>query len=588
MSINSSSLLTGTVRNAAIPSGMVSHNEYIRKKVSADLASSSLSAVTVNRYFNPVVTGRTAWYDVHVSPDGTKMFLATSGDYIRQYSLSTPFDPSSASYVREWNHTQYESNSFGFDISSDGQYLILCGHDEDSIILFNMTTPWDLSTLTYGAIPYKKYDNLANATGASDTATYSFEFNNDGTKVYFVAPNDRVAQRTLSTAYDISTAGGVTYYTMSTSPQNRTARSIRWKPDGTKFWILCDGYNDIFEFSVSTAWDVSSTVTEGNSVDLGTYETVPYDFQFYNNGSNLLVLGMSGDVFDRFSLSTAYDISSTLTHLGTTGAVDSNPTGFDFNSDGTVIAWCGYGLDGIYIGELSTPYDITSMGSNYARYDMNHFRQSAGNNSYYALTIACVRWQSDDILWVGDLYTSSDYDRIFRMKYAGKESTYVGDERYGLIAASLFTNNQTADTPYGCRYSYDGTKLWAIDNNRAFQYTVDPPWYGLRTIEGETTYNYDGSSIELDDNANDEGNTMCIAWSEDGRYLFTAGYGSDEIQQYKCGTPWTLAGAVAVTFMQSFKVTQQESTLRGIHVRGRNIYFIGSSSNKVYWCPIPY
>ena len=132
------------------------------------------------------------WYDIHVGPDGTNMFLATSGDYIRQYSLSTPFDPSSASYVREWNHTQYESNSFGFDISPDGQYLLLCGHDEDSIILFNMSTPWDLSTLTYGAIPYKKYDNLANATGATDSYTYSFEFNNDGTKVYFVAPNDRV------------------------------------------------------------------------------------------------------------------------------------------------------------------------------------------------------------------------------------------------------------------------------------------------------------------------------------------------------------------------------------------------------------
>ena len=587
MSINSSSLLTGTVRKAAIPSGMVSQNEYLRKKVSADLASSSLSAVTVNRYFNPVVTGRTAWYDVHVSPDGTKMFLATSSDYIRQYSLSTPFDPSSASYVREWSHVQYEGNSYGFDISPDGQYLILCGHDKDGIILFNMSTPWDLSTISYGAIPYKKYDNLATATGVSDASTYSFEFNNDGTKVYFVAPNDRVAQRTLSTAYDISTAGGVTYYTMSTSPLNRTARSIRWKPDGTKFWILCDGYNDLFEFSVSTAWDVSSTVTEGNSVDLGTWETGPYDFQFYNSGSNLLVLGMTGDVFDRFSLSTAYDISSTLTHLGTTSAVDSNPTGFDFNSDGTVIAWCGYGMDGIYIGELSTPYDITSMGSNYAKYDLNHYRQSSGNNSYYAYTIVCVRWQSDDILWVGDLYTTGDYDRIFRMKYAGKESTHVGNERYGLIAASLFTNNQSADTPLGCRYSYDGTKLWAIDNNIAYQYTVDPPWYGLRTIEGDTTYNYDGSSIALDDNANVEGSTNGIAWSEDGRYLFTAGHSTDEIQQYKTSVPWRLTG-VSLTFMQSFKVTQQETTLRGIHVRGRNIYFIGSSSNKVYWCPIPY
>ena len=37
MSINSSSLLTGTVRKAAIPSGMVSQNEYVRKKVSVDL-----------------------------------------------------------------------------------------------------------------------------------------------------------------------------------------------------------------------------------------------------------------------------------------------------------------------------------------------------------------------------------------------------------------------------------------------------------------------------------------------------------------------------------------------------------------------
>ena len=67
-------------------------------------------------------TPHTTPYNFYLSPDGTKLFIEQAADYIYQYTLSTPFDPSTASSDGYWNHINYTSDNEGVEFSPDGKY----------------------------------------------------------------------------------------------------------------------------------------------------------------------------------------------------------------------------------------------------------------------------------------------------------------------------------------------------------------------------------------------------------------------------------------------------------------------------------
>ena len=71
---------------------------------------------------------------------------------------------------------------------------------------------------------------------------------------------DEVNEYNLSTAYDVSTASYVHRYYVITNTQ--TATGMSFNNDGTKMYIAntYSSYDDIDEYSLSTAFDVSELV----------------------------------------------------------------------------------------------------------------------------------------------------------------------------------------------------------------------------------------------------------------------------------------------------------------------------------------
>ena len=62
---------------------------------------------------------------------------------------------------------------------------------------------------------------------------------------------------TLSTAWDVSTAD---FDSVSISRQDGDAKRIKFNNDGTKMFVLGRGGDDtVYEYTLSTAFDVSST-----------------------------------------------------------------------------------------------------------------------------------------------------------------------------------------------------------------------------------------------------------------------------------------------------------------------------------------
>ena len=98
-----------------------------------------------------------------------------------------------------------------------------------------------------------------DVSSIGECAPSGFTIKSDGTKLWTVTNEDLLVEYNLSTAWDLSTLSeGSTY---DFSARQTTANGIFWHPDGTDFYIAGQAPDSVTQYSVSTAFDISSTVT---------------------------------------------------------------------------------------------------------------------------------------------------------------------------------------------------------------------------------------------------------------------------------------------------------------------------------------
>lgn len=110
-------------------------------------------------------------YAIQVCDDGTKMYLQ-DGSSIDQYTLSTPYDVSTASYD---STDSFGVSIYGFQISDKGNRVAILDSNNDRFQIYRLTVHWDLST----AVLHTSYD----LTGV----TYSYSsihIGKRGTRLY--------------------------------------------------------------------------------------------------------------------------------------------------------------------------------------------------------------------------------------------------------------------------------------------------------------------------------------------------------------------------------------------------------------------
>ena len=114
-----------------------------------------------------------------------------------------------------------------------------------NVTLTPSTIGYDLSVFSYDS---KSFNVNRNIQG--------IDISSDGTRIYYAQNSSYMRQRTLSTAFDISTAGSETYY--DSTAQDNDPKDITFKPDGTKMYVTGDQYNQVAQYSLSTAWDITT------------------------------------------------------------------------------------------------------------------------------------------------------------------------------------------------------------------------------------------------------------------------------------------------------------------------------------------
>jgi DNA-binding beta-propeller fold protein YncE len=155
------------------------------------------------------------------------------------------------------------------------------------------------------------YSGKSKSVASEETSPTGIFFKPDGTEMYVVGQGDNdVNQYTLSTAWDVTTAT-FTRVSVAVTSTLFGCSGIFFKPDGLIMYVT---YNDKFEdytvreFALSTAWDVSTItfVRELLIVDVITLQ----DLWFKPDGTKMYVVSGSNDTIYEYNLSTAWNIGS--------------------------------------------------------------------------------------------------------------------------------------------------------------------------------------------------------------------------------------------------------------------------------------
>lgn len=226
--------------------------------------------------------------------DGSKLYmLGFNSDRVHQYSLSTAFDLSTMTYDNvSFSVGSQDGVGLGLAFNSAGTKMFVLGTSTDKVYQYSLSTAWDASTLSYDSV------NFSVAT--QETGPRGLTFSADGTNMYVVGDTEYVYQYSLSTAFDLSTASySSTSFDVST--QETSLKDVRFNPDGTKMYILGSGNDKVYQYSLSTAYDVSTASYDSISFSVSSQDGSAYSMLFNGDGSKMYVLGTANDTIYQYS-----------------------------------------------------------------------------------------------------------------------------------------------------------------------------------------------------------------------------------------------------------------------------------------------
>jgi len=257
--------------------------------------------------------------------------------------VGTSYDLANASYDSvSFSVAGQDGIPTGGSFNNDGTKMYVSGSQYDSIYQYTLSTAFDVSTASY--------DSVSFSVASQEAAPYGVTFNNDGAKMYLVGPvSDSVFQYSLSTAFDLSTAS-YDSVSFSVSGQDTLPIGMVFDNDGSKLFIVGGTNNSVFQYSLSTAFDLSTASYDSVSFSVATEDTAPAGIAFNIDGTKMFISGTGNDAVYQYTLSTAFNLS-TASYDSISFSVsgqDSQPYGIAFKSDGSKMYIVGAGTDTVY------------------------------------------------------------------------------------------------------------------------------------------------------------------------------------------------------------------------------------------------
>ena len=499
-----------------------------------------------------ISSGESSPNDVQFNDDGTKFYIVGSAkDTIYQYSCSTAWDVSTASYVnKSFFVGLQETTPLGLFFKPDGTKFYIVGSGSDTVYQYSCSTAWDVSTASYDSVSFSVFNQESTPTGLA--------FKSDGTKFYVIGSTaDRVYQYSCSTAWDVSTASydGASYFVR---PEELIPTGLFFKSDGTKFYVIGSTNDTVYQYSCSTAWDVSTASYDSVSFSVFNQESTPTGLFFKPDGTVFYILGESNDAVVQYSCSTAWDVSTASYSdkgFGLRGGEELIPVGIQFSDDGTKLYIVGGTNDQVYQYSCSTAWDVST-----ASYVNKSFFVGIQNGSAGGLF-----FKSD-----GTKFYTIDNSTDSVYQYSCSTAWDVSTASYDSVSFSVSAQEIV---PQGLFFKSDGTKFYIIgtSTDTVYQYSCSTAW-------DISTASYDSVSFS----ASQETSPHELFFKSDGTKFYIVGIGSRRVYQYSCSTAWDVSTASYDSV--SFSVNEQETSPRGLFFKsdGTEFYIVGGTNATVY------
>ena len=383
--------------------------------------------LSIDKFF--VGTQDTAPEALFFKPDGTKMYiLGRSGDDIDEYALSTPWDVTSATYTDQLSglnsSPSSEANPYGMFISPDGLELYIVGDDQDQVIQWTMSVAWDISTATY-----------TREQGLTDS-------------------------------------GGV----------YSNPNGIHFKPDGTMFWVIGATEDTIQEYTLSTAWNVSTLslgdsfslqnffthnklqpTDEHNTADIGSTE----DLFFSKDGYKVWVVDNGFDTILQLNLSTAWDITTATYH-----------------SKGARTTAYQSSVDGLYVNEAAGKAFTVSTSGDYVRtYNIGGVTLKNNNDSSVGVKNGLnVKGDStfNGLASFQDIYVSSGFYYGSLNSYSTTSLTHGNGGTVNIIDGTTSTTDSKVDVQTNIFWGTANISQ-SLQNNLEHNFNLQRPRNGATT-----------------------------------------------------------------------------------------------------------
>jgi len=204
------------------------------------------------------------------------------------------------SYSQNFDILSIEATPRGLFFKPDGTKVYFTGEQYDLLHEYNLSTAWNITTAT----AVRTY-NITEGNG--DYQPQSIFFREDGLRFYFAGLyNNLIYEYSLTTAWNISTM--TLTRTFSVISQGGTVRGLFFKPDGTKFFTVSN--NDVYEYSLTTAWNISTASYKRVFDPTSTPQTSYYSVWFDTSGSTMYLA--SNNSISIYTLSAPYFINTAV------------------------------------------------------------------------------------------------------------------------------------------------------------------------------------------------------------------------------------------------------------------------------------
>ena len=493
---------------------------------------------------------------------------------------------------KSFSVSSQDSEPQGLYFKPDGTKVYILGNTNDTVFQYTLSTAWDLSTASY--------DNKSFSISSQGTFPYGLAFKTDGTKMYRSDYlNDAIYQYSLSTAWDISTAS-YDSKSLSISSQEGTNTSLFFKSDGTSLYILGQTNDTVFQYTLSTAWDVSTGSYASKSLNVSSQITTPTGLYFKGDGSEMYAIG-SGSVF-KYLLETAWDVSTaTYSSDFYTFTSINSPVGVTLKDDGTKLYTIGNNPDIIhqYSTVLNTAELNLSTGSVFEITPTSDIQVSltnpaaSGTSSGATLLLegaAVVAYDIagatyDDISFSvtaqetggTGIFLKPDGTKVYICGFTGDEiNEYDLSTAYDISTATfnqLFSISAQETSSRQVFFKSDGTSMYVVGvtNDTVYQYTLSTAW-DISTA----SYSSKSFSVAAQDTA-----PVGLSFKSDGTKMYISGSASgNNVYQYSLSTAWDVSTASYDSI--SFTATGV-SSLRGVWFSsdGTHLYLVDGTTIDV-------